>query len=270
MARRLYIDFNTAYSKIRTYSTLTSATRFYAHTPTCWMVVVDDVIFFQPYTFGESKEHRKNQENRCLGSYMPVLKFKANTNTSEILENHFVKLWDTSDNDMFHVEAQLEDKKYIINKIFRQRLRWLKSVAGILSMHENNTDGSFKDRRKSTRQRCKSGQPFKVSWDESGRIKKATIKDFSGDGICLELADDSTIIKPNQILKLMVTPNPTASSSNFIIQQLFKNNKNEFIVMGVDAHSPVVIRLQAKKASEKSRASTASEPPQLQSQDSGL
>lgn len=90
--QRLYSDFTHACDRLRSYPNVGAIGRFYTHTPTCWMMVVDNTAHFQPYTFGRSAS--KHPVNLCIGDNMPVFKFQMQPKGRhfEILEDHFLKL----------------------------------------------------------------------------------------------------------------------------------------------------------------------------------
>ena len=82
------------------------------------MMIVDNTAHFQPYTFGRSVS--QHSSNLCIGANMPVFKFQMQPNGRpfEILEDHFLKLWLTSNVDLFHIEARIADRNRIIKDIF--------------------------------------------------------------------------------------------------------------------------------------------------------
>lgn len=238
---RLYTDFTTAHNIISKYNNLEDSVRFYSHSPSCWLIVVDDTIFFQPYTFGKNKEFSERQENLCLGSYMPVFRFQRypdlNSNPFEIIEDHFIKLWVTSDNDLLHIGAQMKDEKELVKRIFEHRLRWLKSVSSILSLS--------KDRRRFPRQPCISKPPLQIKWYEDNKQIEAYIKDFSKEGVCINL-EDSTRTESKVGDKLTVEWSMGVAAikeaAQFIYEELsqFTNLK----IVAIEGERPMTIRLQ--------------------------
>ena len=121
---------------------LEACIKFYAHTPTCWLVIADNKAYFQPYTFGNGlrdheadvKIHDTQTGDETIGDLLPVFKFKRhkNTGTFNVLEDHFLKLWATSDCSLFHIKARCNDKKEIVRKIFKARSEWLRHVYNML------------------------------------------------------------------------------------------------------------------------------------------
>lgn len=72
--QKLYSDFTHACDRLRSYPNVGATVRFYTHTPTCWMMIVDNTSHFQPYTFGRSAS--RHQVSLCIGDNMPVFKFQ--------------------------------------------------------------------------------------------------------------------------------------------------------------------------------------------------
>ncbi|HEX8179044.1 MAG TPA: adenylate/guanylate cyclase domain-containing protein [Pyrinomonadaceae bacterium] len=185
--QQLYRTFHDRYSELKRRPAFRSAVRFYMHTPVCWLVIIDDSAYFQPYTFGRGRT--TPQESPTLGPLMPVFKFQMHENIStatfSILEDHFNKLWTTSNTDLFHVGAQIVNRAKILQGIFEQRDDWFKHVYGVL----HKTDGQ--DRRKYPRRTCESDPPpaTNIEWEENQALQRveAKIMDFSSEGILLEL-----------------------------------------------------------------------------------
>ncbi len=96
--QRLHSDFNTAYQTVRVNPGLKNNVRFYSNDPLCWLVIVDDVLFFQPYTFGGRTP--EDFGYCCIGDKMPVWRFSRKSRAFATLEDHFEKLWKSSDTDM--------------------------------------------------------------------------------------------------------------------------------------------------------------------------
>lgn len=144
--------------------------RFYAHTPTCWMVIADDTAYFQPYTFGNVSE---NPPGNSIGHLMPVFKFVkgADNMPFEILEDHYRKLWLTTDNDLFHADAHARNRVTVLEHIFRQRFSWFEHISGVLlpSGGGDETKGSWHDRRKHPRRRCVSKVAQLIRFDLGGQ-----------------------------------------------------------------------------------------------------
>lgn len=188
---RVYSDFVASVGLLRAHPVFVDSVRFYAHTPICWMVLLRDTVYYQPYTFGEGL--RANAKSGTIGSLMPVFKFcKADdTETFDILENHFQKLWLTSNTDLFQARARIADRERIIKDVFEKRTCWFKHVCGVLYEDNPRQKGVIRDKRTAPRQRCETQNKLDVemSW-EDGTNKKtvaATIEDFSRMGLGLKL-----------------------------------------------------------------------------------
>lgn len=112
--------------------------RFYRRDPGIWMVIADDTIFVESYTFGRSADQTGGNFNHRLGGHMPVLEFNGvNDGVSGILWDHFDRLWKTSTDDILHMGAQLEDKLEVLSeRVFDVRLPWLKNVAELLKRED--------------------------------------------------------------------------------------------------------------------------------------
>lgn len=188
----LFLSFNTWYAGLKSQPDFNAAVRFYRHTPICWLLIVDSVAYFQPYLFGRGKTG--DRRDPTLGHLMPVFKFaaqeEARTDTFGILENHFKKLWSTSDMDLMHIGPRIVNKKKILRRMFAnpEQSRWFRYVYEVL--HQVPGD----DRRRHPRRPCESKHPpsIKVKWDDDGAPAQvdAEIINFSRDGMLLKLKTD--------------------------------------------------------------------------------
>lgn len=136
--QRSYCDFAHACDRLRSYPNIGAVVRFYTHTPTCWMIVIDNTAHFQPYTFGHSAS--KHSVRLCMGDNMPVFKFQMQPegNPFEILEDHFLKLWKTSNLDLSITDARIAKRNAIIKDIFDSHSSWFKHVYEVLYISEGN------------------------------------------------------------------------------------------------------------------------------------
>ncbi len=185
--QRLYSDFTHVCDRLGNYPNVGAAVRFYSHTPTCWMMIVDNTAHFQPYTFGRSAS--KHASNLCVGANMPVFKFQMQPTGKpfEILEDHFRKLWLTSNVDLFHIEAQIADRNRIIKDIFDSHSSWFRHIFEALHAPKGNMPFTI-DRRKFPRQAWEWNQPsLNVSLQDRKTVIGATICDCSYEGISLNL-----------------------------------------------------------------------------------
>jgi hypothetical protein len=169
---------------------LESSVKFYAHNPMCWLVIVDDFAFYEPYTFGKPENLREGDTS--LGPYMPVFRF-GRGRVLEILVSHFDRIWLTSDVGVVHYGARRDDEHVLGERIFQQRLAWLRRCYDALIWRERN--GHAQDRRY-PRYACDSETPpcLKVTWrDKNGGLLNddltATVLNSSRVGIGLKIAD---------------------------------------------------------------------------------
>jgi hypothetical protein len=169
------------------YEIMRDAVRFYAHDPSCWLVIADQTAFFEPYTFGKPEDVKPGC---CIGGYFPMFKFEPGgpkAKSFQILEDHFNKLWITTDTDWFHFRAKLSDLTNVIDSLFKRRGDdWFRRVWQTLA----KDDAVGKYERRCPRRQCTSDGPIAIDvcWSENGSDQKVTakrIRDFSRSGISL-------------------------------------------------------------------------------------
>lgn len=234
---RLFMDFSNSIGTLNTNINITHAIRFYAHMPMCWLVIIDNTMYFQPYSFGRGKIGTRI--NPYVETLMPVFEIKKieNQSTSEsekpvffdILEDHFYKLWITSDTDLFHIAARRVSHKCIVKDLFQTRSSWLNHVYRTLYVKP-----AGKDRRRFPRQVYKSDHLIMISWkkDENEYSAISRILDYSREGLCLEILkkDDIKSLKflENKNQPLEVSKKNIPSLKNLIndIQSLEVLEKN--------------------------------------------
>lgn len=245
--QRLYSDFTHTFDRLRNYSNVTPVVRFYAHNPACWMMIVDNIAHFQPYTFGRGAS--QHSLNLSVGANMPVFKFQMQTTGKpfEILEDHFRKLWLTSNVDMFHIEARIADRNRLINDIFSSHLSWFQHVYETL--HASRETVHYTIDRKFPRQPWEWKQPsLNVYLENCKTTADATINDYSREGISLKI-EGTFPLSEGQIVILQGTPPPEPLAANFILDHFLKIKK--FVVKRIgDGHQPI-IGLQAISENEK-------------------
>jgi hypothetical protein len=183
---QLYRDFENDWTRFKGRSKVDNIVRFYGHSPSCWLVIADDTAYFQPYTFGSAPDLPKKVGNP-IGPLMPVFRFDgaANVRPFKILEDHFRKLWLTTNTDLFHVRARNAEAQDTLYEIFRTREYWLRQVYGAL--HKPG-----RERRQYPRKRCKSKLDNYVHRDTTQAAAKSPVKaekviDFSREGLALKL-----------------------------------------------------------------------------------
>lgn len=144
---RFYRKFFDLFDMLRKYArqvqSFQKVVRFYPHSPSCWMVRIGDkVIYYQPYVLGRVEDlvvpADKDEDARTIGDLMPVFKFvDADKKPFRSLINHFEKLWATSDVDLFHMGARVENKDFRLRRIFKERGPWFEHVVEALWVEED-------------------------------------------------------------------------------------------------------------------------------------
>jgi hypothetical protein len=194
LSQSVFKNFERAHNALAEHPEFKTAVRFYGHTPTCWLAVVDDKAYFQPYTFGDiSAEPR-------VGFQMPVTLWRGRTTTLRTLEDHYNRLWITSDTDLFQMGTLLRAKAETLWATFKRReedkrreeggAMWFEHIHGIL----HNEDHKGIDLRRHLRLPCISiGLKAKISWQtpegEPAEVTDAKVLDFSLEGVRLALVD---------------------------------------------------------------------------------
>ena len=141
---RFYLKFREFLSNVYKYfHDHQEIVRFYPHVPGCWLVRIDDeFLYYQPYVLGRIEHpviasRQDEEEARTIGELMPVFKFvDATKKPFQSLVNHFEKLWSTSDVDIFHMGARVENKDFRLDRIFRERGPWFEHVVEALHVPE--------------------------------------------------------------------------------------------------------------------------------------
>lgn len=175
----LFRNFKNAVEELKLRLKFQDKVRFYAHAPSCWLAIVDDKAYFQPYTFGDQID---DPNSRTIGSQMPVIKLQGQTKPFGLVEDHFNKLWLTSDVDLFHMGARTEVKEIILWKVFKERFEWFDHIYGVLC------ESSGEDRRKYPRQPCISpGVIATVTMEGSDEETNTKIVNMSHESALLEL-----------------------------------------------------------------------------------
>jgi hypothetical protein len=235
--------------------------RFYAHAPSCWLAIIDNKAYFQPYTFGRSK--KADPQNLTIGNQMPVFKFQSeiNSETFSVLEDHFDKLWMTSDAGLFHVGARIVDRDRLLRHLYDKRHPWLKQAGEMLRQNFPRTD-----RRYFTRQCCEShGQIVTLAWGaalkhdpansipakKNGRsVTKnvqhndhpvaADIVDYSCEGVLLKLKANK-FPKPKTKVRLeILETEKTVLAAVYLFRNLLEPTNYEFRVVWVDKEKSYV------------------------------
>ena len=247
--QKLYSDFTHACDILQSYPNVGATVRFYTHAPTCWMMIVDNTAHFQPETFGQSPI--KHPSNLCIDANMPVFKFQMQPNGKpfERLEDHFLKLWLTSNVDLFHIEARIADRNRIIKDIFDSQSSWFKHIFEVLHAPNGNMPFTI-DRRKFPRQTWEWNQPpLNVCLQDRKTIIRATICNCSREGISLKLEATNLPLNEGQIVTLEGTSPKEPLVANFIVDHFLE--KKRFMVRQIANGSLPIIGLQAVPEGER-------------------
>lgn len=174
----LYRSFKNAWEELELRLKFQDKVRFYAHAPSCWLAIVDDKAYFQPYTFGDQTN---DSNSRSSSSQMPIIKLQGQTEPFGLVEDHFSKLWLTSDVDLFHMGARIKIKETILSKVFEERFEWFEHIYGVVC------ESAGKDRRNYPRQPCISPRMVATVRMEDGQKIDTKIVNMSHDSALLEL-----------------------------------------------------------------------------------
>jgi hypothetical protein len=212
---RFYLKFREFLSRVnRHFSDHQEIVRFYPHVPGCWLVLVDDkALYYQPYVLGRiehpATENKQNEEEALtIGDLMPVFKFVDSTKKPfRSLVNHFEKLWATSDVDMFHMGARVENKDFRLRRIFKERGPWFEHVVEALWVPEERRRYPRKLYRKDPSDKLNPGEGNEYAsedwmfWEfgfSGGPVKalgpiRVKMEDVSYDGCAVRIdANDKT------------------------------------------------------------------------------
>ena len=178
---------------------------------------------------------------------MPVFKFQkqdeASTETFSILEDHFKKLWSTTDTDLLHVGARIRNQDGILKQIFKNRKDWFRHVYEVLSKASD-------DRRKYPRKPCESKPPpsIDVLWQEDGKSQRAEadIKNFSREGILLKLKSGGPPGDEVKTITLKIKQVKPDEATGYIITEFITPCNGIFTIKRVESvQQSTLIALQA-------------------------
>ncbi len=247
--QRVYSDFVHACNRLRSFPNVGSNVRFYTHTPNCWLMVVDNTVHFQPYTFGRSPG--QNVSNLCIGDNMPVLKFQKQLDvmTFEILKDHFLKMWVTSNMDLFHAETRNADRGRIVKVLFDKHSWWFKQVHGVLYKPKDNFNNAT-DLRKFPRRPWRWDQPSLSLYLEDCKktITITTIRDYSCNSLAVQIEDISGL-NNEQIVCLQGTSPPEPFEANYIMDHFLKIKK--FMIKRVENGLQPIVGVQTITEAER-------------------
>lgn len=176
----LYVSFREAYTHLKFHlNSEDKVVRFYPQTPMCWAAIIDEKVYFQPYTFGDTLDDPRTQ---TPGRRMPVIKLQGQTQPTLILEDHIDKLWRAAEVDLFHVGGRIIAKKVLLWKMFQERLGWFKHFH--MALHN---DRPPEEQRAFLRQPCFwGGLVATVTWKD-GEVTKARMINLSREGVLMKL-----------------------------------------------------------------------------------
>jgi hypothetical protein len=247
--QRVYSDFVHACNRLRSFPNVGSNVRFYTHTPNCWLMVVDNTAHFQPYTFGRSPG--QNVSNLCIGDNMPVFKFQKQLDvmTFEILKDHFLKMWVTSNIDLFHAETRNADRGRIVKDLFDKHSWWFKQVHGVLYKPKDKFVNAT-DLRKFPRRPWRWDQPSLSLYLEDCKktITITTIRDYSRNSLAVQIEDISGL-NNDQIVCLQGTSPPEPFEANYIMDHFLKIKK--FMVIRVENGLQPIVGVQTITEAER-------------------
>lgn len=272
--KTLYQTFYTRYTDLSNRREFWPAVRFYGHTPLCWLVIIDQNVYFQPYTFGRGETG--NSGNPRIGHHMPVFKFQiqdeASTKTFSILSDHFKKLWSTSDTDLFHLGLRIFNRGRILRHIFKTRGKWFQYVYDVLYKsgadrrdaderpHGDAAAHDVKhkpgdDRRKYPRKPCQSVKPplMRIEWKQDGAATQRAeghIINFSRVAMLLELAAAKPGFAVGDTVTLKAQSSDPDPATQHVVEAFLTPCNNTFTVISMGEDRPatpsprVVLRAQ--------------------------
>jgi hypothetical protein len=233
---RMYSDFTEAFRLLNTKleEKYHKNTRFYAHNPNFWMIITDDTLFFEPYTFGRGDV--AFEDKKSIGSLMPIFQFgkKPTTKIFRILEDHFVKLWLTSNQDMFHMKSRIKESQTIIKSIIDNKIVWLKHVYGSLYINPQKGPYGIDDRRACPRS-CEvqiSVNIFSPNRENTkgSELIEGEIFNYSSGGICV-IAKKSNTFNVGKTVSIKVEDDNGIFAFNPAIRRLIHASNNQFNII---------------------------------------
>lgn len=128
------------------YARLHPCVKFMAHSAICWMVLTDDVMYYQPYSFGRGQT---GEEKDTIGPNFPVLRIENHGVGSkpsypfDVLEDHFRKVWCTSTTTLDAMRERINQTDSTLKEVADRRREWLEHACAELHM-----DAKVKYRKK--------------------------------------------------------------------------------------------------------------------------
>jgi hypothetical protein len=235
-AHNVYRQFENALDLLMAhdrYKEFKNSVRFYRHTPLCWMVRADDVLFFQPYTFGSS---RQNEEARTIGSEMPIFRIdrKHSERMFRILVDHGNKLWSTSEGSVHATSIRNECKDSILKSIFALRGDWLRSVC--YALYKTEMAGGMRQDRRTEARSMGTSMCGRFSYAYKGETVEAEIADYTHDSLALWVRD-GLCPRDNETITTKYLPGPPRDGvANDVAQHYIQQFDGKNLVVKV-AHA---------------------------------
>jgi small basic protein len=228
--RTLYGDCVQAWSHIKPQEAVRHRVRFYGQAPVCWLVVVDDVLYYQPYSFGGDARVEKAF---CIGDLLPVLRITRTGMSSvfDVLVGHFDTLWNTSDTDWFGMKVRRADRERILAGILNVRKHWFESVVGSRSAPARGKNRQ----REYPRQRVwrDDEMELKLSWG-TNESAIAFVRDVSCSGMAVTINAGSTIPPKAEAVEVRVVKTASEGAKS-VKEELFGDALCQFTVARVES-----------------------------------
>lgn len=231
---KLYTEFLSAVGSFNINPVFANNVKFYAHNPNCWLVIIDDNIYFEPYTFGRSKIKSKI-DNLKLGGLLPVLKFNKNKDehTYSIYEDHFSKLWFTTTSDIFKINARNNDRDNIIKEIFRARKTWLK-----FAYYELYEEHIHYDRKFVRHDLSSKNVNINIKWDNNYPsnffLNNCQVLNCSNGGLALNLSNVNAVPKKLHVgttgIRILDEENIDDVTARVMLTELKAISLNHFVL----------------------------------------
>jgi hypothetical protein len=225
----LYSYFSLAVAQVKRDDYFKPRTRFYAHSPSFWAIVIDDRIFAEPYTFGSSV----SSAEQVLGGQLPLLVYDRglNAKTFDSYASHIHRLWITSETDLYNVRSRETDRQRIMQEMFEKRGRWLTEVCHMLHTPKRNNRGELlpveTDQRRSPRRRCEHEQQFTIKWRDDKKQPRSIVTrvvDSSYHGLRLSTSAGSP--PPETEVEIIGQGRGTLAAAEAMIGQMFERPRS--------------------------------------------
>ncbi len=113
--------------------------KFYKSTPPCWLVIVDNIAYYEPYTLARPEKHATFDP--CPGASMPVFKVQKQRGKKwfKIAVSHFETVWNTANTDLLEVDirnASSDSRVEEFEQIDARQNAWFSYVSRVLRNEE--------------------------------------------------------------------------------------------------------------------------------------